>query len=173
MEGDFSTSTTGWPALAMSRAAWMPAMAAAQHQGPLGDRHLDGLERLVALDLRHHHPHQVDGLGGGELALLVHPGTLLPEVGHLAQVGVEPGLGHGVAECGLVHARRAGRHHHAREPVFGDGRLDQALAGIRAHVLVVHAVDHAGHGPRGLGHPGAVDGAADVLAAVTDEYADT
>ena len=147
--------------------------AAADDQRPLGHRDGDVGELVGLLHPRHHHLHDVDGLGRRLGAVLVHPGAVLADVGHLAQVGVEPrGLG-GVAEGLLVHARRAGGHHDPVEPVFGDRLLEQALPGVGAHVLVVGGEGDAGQLGGGRRHLFHIDGAGDVLPAVTDKNTDS
>ena len=128
MEGDFSTSTTLWPPLAMSSAAWMPAMPPPSTRARLVTGTWMGCSGWLRLTFSTMTRTRSTALAVVGLALLVHPGAVLAQVGHLAQVGVEPGLGHGAAEGRLVHARRAGRHHHAGELVLLDGLLDHVLA---------------------------------------------
>ena len=95
--------------------------AAADHQGALGDGDADALERLVVLDLLDDGAGDVDRLGGGLAAVLVDPGAMLADVGHLAHVLVEAGLVGGAAEGLLVHVRRAGGDDDAGEVVLLDG----------------------------------------------------
>ena len=120
IDGSRSTSTTWWPQSAMSRAAWIPAMPPPMTSAALGDRHADRLQLAVVLHPLDQHVHDVDGLGRRLVAILVHPGAVFADVGHLAEERVEPGLLGGLAEGLLVHARAAGRHHHAVQPVLGD-----------------------------------------------------
>ena len=94
--------------------------AAADHHGGLGDGHLDGEERVVALDLLHQHADEVGALLRGGLALLVHPRAVLAQVRHLAHVRVEPRFFHRPAEGRLVHAGRTRRDHDAVELVLPD-----------------------------------------------------
>jgi len=71
----------------------------------------------------------------------VHPGALLPDVGHLQHIGIQARLADSPAEGGLMEAGRAGRHHHPVQLVLGDVLLDLLLAYIGAGKLQV-----AGHG---------------------------
>ena len=135
-------------------------------------RDLDRLERRVegqAVDLG---AQDALGLLGGLARVLRHPRGVLADVGHLQQVGVEPGIGGRLAEGRLVHRGRAGRDDGPRDAVLLDVLLDQVLAGVRAHVLVL-----ARDGDVGLfGRPARdlcdVDLAGDVGAAVADVDAD-
>ena len=94
--------------------------------------------------------------------------AVLAHVGHLEQERVEAGVGGRLAEGGLVHRRRAGRHDHAVHAELLDVFLDQVLAGVGAHVLVLARDHHVGL----LGRPGGdlldVDLAGDVAAAVAE-----
>ena len=112
--------------------------------------------------------HDGDGLGRGLRAILGHPRALLADVGHQHEEGIETGLGAGPAEGGLVHARRARRHHHAVQPELGDVLLDLLLPGIRAHELVLARNHHAGFARHLLGQLFDVHRAGDVGATVTD-----
>ncbi len=110
--------------------------------------------------------HQRGGLVGG------HPGDLLADVGHLHQEAVQAGVLGGAAEGGLVQVGRAGRHHDAVQPQLADVALDQLLAGIGAHVLVVPGQGDAGQTLGELGQGVDVDHAGDIGAAVADVDAD-
>src|SRR5450756_78734 len=143
--------------------------AAADYEGALGDGDADALQRLVVLDLLDDGAGDVDGLFGGLAAVLVDPAAVLADVGHLAHVLVEAGLVAGAAEGLFVHMWRAGGHDHAGEVVVLDGLLDELLARVGAHVLVVLGDGDARVVLEGLGDSLAVDGTADVLAAVADE----
>ena len=120
-----------------------PGDAAADDQRPLGDRYADRLQLAIALHPLDQHLDDIDRLGGCLLAVLVHPGAVLADVGHLAEERVEPGLLGGLAEGLLVHARTAGGNHHAVQPVLGHGFLQQRLPGVGAHVLVFAGMGHA------------------------------
>ena len=52
-----------------------------------------------------------------------------------------------------------------------DGLLEQVLAGVGAHVLVVGGEGHAGQFADLPGNPLDIDGPGNVLAAMADEYA--
>ena len=144
---------------------------AADDQHALVDVEGLGEQRLVVAQLGNGHLHQFGGLVGVGHLVLADPGDVLADVGHFEHVAVQAGAFHGAAERGLVHARAAGGHHHAVQLVLVDGRLDGGLAGLGAGVHEVHGVDHIGIGSGRLGDLGAINGAADIAAAVTDENA--
>ena len=147
--------------------------AAADHDGGVGERHVDLVERLEQARPGDRHADEVLGLVGGLGGLVaVHPARLVADVGHLEEERVEAGLAQGVLEDRLVGARRAARHHDAVEVVLGDHLLDQRerVGGARVHGVV--GVDHAGQLQGVLGDALDVDHAGDVGAAVADEHAD-
>ena len=114
---------------------------------------------------------RLDGTGPGEwrlgraaLALAVascaigmHPGVVLADVDHLEVEGVEAALFDGVAEGVFVQQRRAGGDDDPIQTMFADVLLDEFLAGIRAHVLVVSGEDDAGEPGHVSGHGRAID----------------
>ena len=107
----------------------------------------DGLpaERLQQPRLGQRHPHQVLGFLRGLLRLVhVHPGTLVADVGHLKQIGIEAGLCHRVAEQRLMGSRGAGGHHHPIQIVFSDLLLDPILGIVGAGVKIVLRVHDVG-----------------------------
>ena len=104
---------------------------------------------------------------------VVHPGDVLADVDHLEEEGVQARLRRRVAERVLVQERRAGRHDDPVELVLADVLLDQLLAGVGAHVLVVARDDDARERARRTRPPpctSTVPG--DVGAAVADVEAD-
>jgi hypothetical protein len=96
---------------------------------------------------------------------------VLAQVGHLALVGIDAAFFGRATEGRLVHARRARGDDHAVELLVANGVLEHGLPRIRAHVLVFHGVNHAGHVQGRFGDSGNVHGAGDVLAAVANEDA--
>ena len=66
----------------------------------------------------------------------VDPGALVADVGHLQQVGIEPGIAERVAEDRLVRPRRAGGDHHPVQAMLGDLVLDAVLVVVGAGVDV-------------------------------------
>ena len=102
---------------------------------------------------------------------VVDPGAVLADVGHLEEVGVQAALVDAAPEGHLVHVGRAGRHHHAGEPLLLDGLLDGRLAGLGTRVDEVLGVDHVLEAESPLGDARAVDRAGDVGAAMADEDA--
>ena len=146
---------------------------AADDQGGLF--HLDRLpvERLQQPSLGQRHPHQIFGFLGGPLWLVhVHPGTLVADIGHLKQVGIESGFGQRIAEQRLVGSRCAGGHYHPIQIVFGDLLLDPILSIVGAGIKIVLRVHNVRqcfrifHDVRDINHAG------DIGAAVADENPD-
>ena len=84
MEGSRSTSSTWWPQSAMSSAAWMPAMPPPMTSARLVTGTVIGDQLFVLLDPLDHEPHDVGRLGGRFFPVLVDPGAVLADVGHLA-----------------------------------------------------------------------------------------
>ena len=74
----------------------------------------------------------------------VHPGIVLADVDHLEKERVQAAALDRGAEGVLVQQRRAGSHHHAVEFVVANVLLDQFLARVGAHVLVVAGQNHPG-----------------------------
>ena len=146
---------------------------AADDQGGFGDR-----ERLFVEGFQPHHAghdaaDQVLGFFQGLFRLVhMHPGVLVPDVGHIEEVGVEARLPDGFLEHGHVGPGAAGSHHHPVEFVFLDEIQDLALGvgGAGEQVLVGHRYPWQGGHVFGEGRD--VDHAADVNAAVADEDAD-
>ncbi|OPY06354.1 MAG: hypothetical protein A4E66_02235 [Syntrophus sp. PtaB.Bin001] len=101
------------------------------------------------------------------------PGTLIPDVGQLEEIGIQPGLPQGLPEKGFVSLGSAGRHHDPVEPVFFNLFLDLREAGIRAGVHRVGGDGHIGIAGNRCGHLFDVDRRGDVDPAVADEHADT
>ena len=119
--------------------------AAADDQDVVVDRHLDGLERLVErqpVDLARSRMRLA--LAVAAAGSIGHPRAVLADVGHLQQVRVEAAVGGRLAEGGLVHGRRAGRHDHARDAELLDVVLDEVLPRVGAHVLVLARHGHVG-----------------------------
>jgi hypothetical protein len=67
---------------------------------------------------------------------------VLPDIGHLEQIGIQPGLRARLPESGLVHQGRARRHYHPVQVVLVDVVLDQRLPRVGAHVDVVPGDRH-------------------------------
>ena len=145
---------------------------AADDEDAFGHVELLGVERRVATQLFHGKTHQFGGLVGVGFTVAADPGDVLADVGHFKHVAVETGALHRAAERGLVHARRAGSHHHAVEAVLLDGLDDVFLSGLGTGVHGVFSEDDIGIGQRDLGDGCGIHRRFDVAAAVTDEYAD-
>ena len=146
--------------------------AAADDQGGLEHR-----EGLLVQGFQLHHPghrapDQVLGLGQGLFRLVhVHPGVLVPDVGHIEEVGVEAHLLDGLLEHGHVGPGGAGGHHHPVQVVLLDGVQDLVLGVGGAGEEVLVREDHAGQGGGVFRQFRHVDDPADVDAAVADKDA--
>ena len=150
-----------------------PGHAAPHHQGPLLHRHGVGRQGAVARHLCHGHADQVLGLLRGPLRLVhVDPGVLVPDVGHLEEALVEPGLPHGLLEEGFVGPWGAGGHHHPVEPLllYGGGHLLDGVLGAGEEVVLDEG--HPREPPGVLRHLLHVHHPGDVDAAVADEDPD-
>ncbi len=149
-----------------------PGDAATDHKRLAGHWHPNRFQGLVPLHLLHHEVDQLAGLLRGFLAVLMHPGALLADVGHLAQEGVEPSACHGPPEGDLVHVRAARRDDHAGEVLLPDRVLDQSLTRIGAHVAIVHGVHDPGEPGGELRHLRAIHRARDILTTMADKDTD-
>ncbi len=164
-DGSFSTSTTSCPAEAMSSAAWMPAT-------PFRDGNRDRHERVIVFHFFDAHADQLDGLPGRLVPVRVDPGAVLADVGHLDQVGIDPGLFRGLAEGLQVHVRRAGSDDDGGEAELLDFLQNHLLPRFGAHVLVIDGTINTADAGDLFGDLFAVDRPGDVLAAPTSKNAD-
>ncbi len=93
--------------------------AGPHHQCPLVDFKLCFHQGFHECHLGHRHAHQVPGLFRGHLGIIfVHPGILIPDVGHLKEVFVKPRSHQGLLEQRLMGLGSAGGHHNAVEVIF-------------------------------------------------------
>ncbi|VVB71795.1 Uncharacterised protein [uncultured archaeon] len=107
--------------------------SAANDQHLFADGNALRLQRSQERSFRHCHGDEVLGLFCGHRWLVhVHPGALLPDVGHLQHVGIEASLRYGAAKGGLVQSRRACGDHNPVKLVFGYILLDLLLADVGA-----------------------------------------
>ena len=146
---------------------------AAAHDQHVGmDRHLLHLKGPVMRDAPDGGAGEGLGFRGGLGAVGVHPRVVLADVDHVEKEWVQSAGFDRAAEGVLMQERRARRHDDPIQAELLDVLLNQLLARIRAHVLVVARDDHVGHGGDISGqclhihHPG------DVGAAMADIKAD-
>jgi hypothetical protein len=142
----------------------------ADYHGALdhGDRLLD--ERLIKCDFTHYALDDLDRfLGSSGLVVLVHPGALLADIGHLEAVGIEPHLLGCFTEGRFMQLGRAGSYDHAGQTVLLDGIFDHILPGLGAHVFVLSREGNLREFPQLLGHLLHIHTAGNVFAAVADE----
>ena len=99
----------------------------------------------------------------------MHPGTLIPDVGHLEKIRVESGLRACALEYGHMSPRRAGGNHHPIQAVFPDRADDLADARFRTCVEIVFREDHVGKRCRVLGQRRAIQVAGYVRSAMAYE----
>ncbi len=102
----------------------------------------------------------------------VYPRVLVADVGHLKQVGVQPGLPDGVPKDRLVRARRARRYDDPVQALLLDPFLNQLQRVGGAGVHRVFGMDHVRKCAGILGDIFHVDDPGDIAAATADEHAD-
>ncbi len=112
------------------------------------------------------------GLFGGFLAVGVHPGVVLADVHHVEEERIQPARLDSLPERVLVEQRRTGGDDYAVELEFPDVLLDQFLARVRAHVLVVPREGYTRELFDVLGDVRAIHHGGDIVAAVADIKAD-
>ena len=100
------------------------------------------------------------------------PGTLVADIGHLKEVGIEARVAHGFLEKRFVGAGRTGRHHHPVEALFLDNLGHFILGVLGAAEKVFFHVCHIGQAFGVFSDGGHISHAADVDAAVAHKYAD-
>ncbi len=110
--------------------------------------------------------------GGGLRYCGMHPGALVPDVGHFEQIRVQTRFPQGFAEQRLVRSRGAGGDHDAIEPVFMDHVLDVGQAGVGTGEHGVGRQNHVRLMLDAFDHRLDVHDRADVHAAVTDKDAE-
>jgi hypothetical protein len=76
----------------------------------------------------------------------VNPGTLFTDVGHFKKVGIESCRLDSLTVSGFVHPGRASRYHHPINAIVSDIVLNQILARIRAHILIISGDFDMGEG---------------------------
>ncbi len=145
----------------------------ADDHGAPRHRNLDGSQGAVVAHLLHRHADDLGSLAGGGRAVVVHPGAVLANVGHLHQVGIQTGSLGGLAKGLQVHVRRAGSHHHAIQVLGGDLLPDDVLSRIGAQVFVIDRTDDAWKGRYPLADLVHVYRARYVLTAPAGKYADS
>ncbi len=172
IEASFSTSTTSWPPSAMSSAAWMPAMPPPMTMARL----VTGMRIVSSGTLCLTFSAIVRAVSIALTVAASRSSWIHEQCSRMLAIsqrnGLSPACDDRAAEGLLVHVRRAGGDDDPGEPLVDDGALDERLAGVGAHVLVVLGVGDARVVGERPGHGGAVDRAGDVLAAVADEDAD-
>ena len=153
MVGCFSTMSTSKPASAMSSAVWMPAMPPPMTSARLVTGLSPAVRGAFSCTLAIAALAEDDGLFGAFGLVLVNPGALLADVGDLHHIRVEAGRRRGLAEGGLVHAGRAGADHDAGQVMFLDRVLDDVLARLGAHILIIGGEHDAGFVSEGFRQP--------------------
>jgi hypothetical protein len=76
----------------------------------------------------------------------MNPGTLFSDVGHFEKVGIESRRVDGLTIGRFVHSRRAGRYDHPVNAIVSDIVLNQVLAGVGTHVLIIPGDGNMGKG---------------------------
>ncbi len=146
---------------------------AAHHQRGFVHRNAEVIQGLQKTGLSHRHAHQVHALLGGRLRfVLMDPGTLVADVGHLEEIFVQRGVAQHVLKGGLVGSGRAGRHHHPVEPVLLDHLPHLVLGVLGAGKQVGLGIFDIGESFGVFHHRGHIRHLADIKAAVADKYPD-
>ena len=113
------------------------------HQRAFHHRQRQGDQRFVHADFSQHAPNDVHRfLRSRFRSGLVDPGGLLPDVGYLAVIWIQPAAPGGLAESRLMHRGRTGSHDDGVQIFFLNRLGQQALARVRAHILVIRRVSH-------------------------------
>ena len=106
---------------------------------------LIGSSGVVVPHLRHRHADQFDRFGRGLGAVVMHPGAVLADVGHLDAVRIQAGqlaaALRKVRRCMCGEQEATTTPSSCSEAIFS---RTMRLARVRAHVLVVHRATHAG-----------------------------
>ena len=146
--------------------------AAADHEDVGMDGNFFHLQGLVVRHALDGGAGQGLGLGGGLRAVGVHPRVVLADVDHVEEERIQPAGRDRVAEGAFVEQGRAGGDDDPVQVELLDVLLDELLARIGAHVLVVAGQDHAGKLLDVFRDRRAVDHAGDVVPAMADVETD-
>jgi hypothetical protein len=114
---------------------------------------------------------QIHRLLCGVLSVRMNPGTLFPDVGHFEKVGIESCRVNGLTVRRFVHSRRAGSHDYSVNATISDIVLDQVLAGVGTHVLIISSHSHMGKGFGKGCHLLDIDRCRNINSTVTDKNA--
>ena len=112
-------------------------------------------------------------LRGGHFFIIMDPAALLPYVRVLELIWIQTGRGDRVPERFLVKRRGTGSNDHTIQLLLPDGVLDHILSRVRAHIGVIHGMDHTWMFAYDLGHPLDIYRSCDVKATVTDKNANS
>ncbi len=145
--------------------------AAADDQHASGHWHADRLQGYVPLCPTDRRARDADRLLGGLVAIAVHPGALLTDIGDFALEAIQAALLRRIAECLLVQSWRAAGDDDAVQLVVLDGIDDRVLSRVRAHVHIVAGDDDAIVLAQFSGNFLHVHRRGNIVAAVADENA--
>ena len=110
-------------------------------------------DRLGHPHAGHRHPHQFLRLPCGPWRIVhVAPGTMLTDVDHLQQVGIQPRLPYHLLEQRLVRPMTTRSHHHPVEALLSDSLSNRSLPLLETAVLHRLDVDHIGEAAGELSH---------------------
>ncbi len=99
----------------------------------------------------------------------MHPGALIPDIGHFEEVWIEPCFAERVPKERFVRPRRAGGDHNAIQVVFPYPLFHQFLSVVRARVQTAFRVNHIRECLRKLDQHLHVDYGRDIRPAVAYE----
>ncbi len=103
----------------------------------------------------------------------MHPGALIPDIGHFEEILVETYLPNGLLKQRLVGAGRAGGNHYPVQIVFLHSLLYLLLGILGAGIEVLLHIDHILQPLGEFPYPRHIYDAADVDPAMADEDPDT
>ena len=118
--------------------------AAADDQRTLFHRTGSGLQGRIQHNLCNGSSAQDDGLFRSLRFILMNPRALLSDVGNLYHIGIQASLFTGFAEGVFVHSGRTGTHHNTSKTKLTHLLLNQILAGLGAHILIICGEHNAG-----------------------------
>jgi hypothetical protein len=93
---------------------------------------------------------------------------MLPDICHLEKIGIQTSLLTGCPEGGLMHGGGTGGNHYPVKPQLLNVLLNQGLARVGTHELVVTGDYHRIQALGILGHGGKINCTGYVTAAMTD-----
>ena len=95
---------------------------------------------------------------------------MLPDIGHLKEVGIYPGLLAGAAKGRLMHRRRTRGNNYPVKPQLLNILLNEFLTRVGTHELIVTSDDYCIQVLGKLGYLTAINSSGDVTTTMADIY---